>query len=37
MSDYDEFNEVNKRKEVVGRNAYFVLLVYQEKLEYFVW
>ena len=27
MSDYNKFNKANKRKEVVGRNANFMLLV----------
>ena len=33
MSDYNKFNEGNKRKEVVSRNAKFVLSVIKEKLN----
>ena len=33
MSDYNELNKGNERKEAVGRNAKFVLLVIYEKLE----
>ena len=33
MSDYNKYNKGNERKEVVGKNAYFVLLVIKEKLD----
>ena len=34
MSDYDKFNKGNKRKEVVGRNANFVLLAIWAKFDW---
>ena len=33
MSDFNQLNKGNKRKEAVGRNAKFVLLLIYEKLE----
>ena len=33
MNDYNKYNKGNKRKEVVGRNVNFVLLIIKEKLE----
>ena len=33
MSDYNKCNKGNKRKEVVCRNVYFVLLVIKENLD----
>ena len=34
MTDYSTFNYENKRKEVVGRNANFVLMVIMEKFNW---
>ena len=37
MSDFSQFSKGKKRKEVVGRNANFALLVICEKLDFSAW